>query len=321
MVARTLQAHAQRAVPRDDRGEDFRPADVHPDDPRLLQNGAGTIRRRMSTPGGEKPYRVYRGGRTKGRVPTVGRPEKSAPRPKAERDGRSNYRGPGAKTTARRPRQIRWARELTIALVLILVFFIAWATIGYLVFRSGVSEANKRLPQSARRALTPDQGSLLSTPTAILLLGTDHSIAAARAGDRHSDSITLLRTDPPHHRLYYLSIPRDLRVEIPGYGASKINTAFQVGGPRLAARTVAAYTDIPVNHLVVVNFAEFKDLIDKIGGIDVTVSGPILSKFDCPYGSEARCARWPGWRFAKGNQHLNGRRALIYSRVRKNLLN
>src|SRR6476619_4514303 len=123
MVARTLQAHAQRAVPRDDRGEDLRPADIHADDPRLLQNGAGTIRRRMSPPGGEKPYRVYRGGR-----------------PKAERDGRSNYRGPGAQTTARRPRQIRWARELTIALVLILVFFIAWATIGYLVFRSGVSE-------------------------------------------------------------------------------------------------------------------------------------------------------------------------------------
>ena len=275
----------------------------------------------MSTPGGEKPYRVYRGGRTKGRVPTVGRPEKSAPRPKAERDGRSNYRGPGAKTTARRPRQIRWARELTIALVLILVFFIAWATIGYLVFRSGVSEANKRLPQSARRALTPDQGSLLSTPTAILLLGTDHSIAAARAGDRHSDSITLLRTDPPHHRLYYLSIPRDLRVEIPGYGSSKINTAYQVGGPRLAARTVATYTGIPVNHLVVVNFAEFKDLIDAIGGIDVVVGERIQSKFDCPYSTEARCARWPGWRFSPGKQHMSGQRALIYSRVRKNVLN
>ena len=192
----------------------------------------------MSTPGGDKPYRVYRGGRTKGRVPTVGRPEKSPPRPKAERDGRSRYRGPGPKTTAGRPRQIRWGRELTIALVLIVAFFLAWAVLGYLVFRGGVSEANKRLPQNARRALTPDQGSLLSTPSAILLLGTDHSIAAARAGDRHSDSITLLRTDPPHHRLYYLSIPRDLRVEIPGYGSAKINTAFQVGGPRLAARTV-----------------------------------------------------------------------------------
>src|SRR3954470_23630700 len=115
MVARAPQPGAQRAVPRDDGGEDFRPADVDSDDPRLLQNRAGTIRRRMSTPGGEKPYRVYRGGRTKGRVPTVGRPEKS-PR-KAARDGRGNYGGPGPRASPRRPRQIRWARELTIALV------------------------------------------------------------------------------------------------------------------------------------------------------------------------------------------------------------
>jgi LCP family protein required for cell wall assembly len=275
----------------------------------------------MSTPGGEKPYRVYRGGRQKGRVPTVGRPEKSPPRSKADRDGRSRYRGPGPKTAARRPRQIRWGRELTIALVLIVVFFLAWAVIGYLVFRSGVSEANKRLPQSARRALAPDKGSLLSTPTAILLLGTDHSLAAARAGDRHSDSITLLRTDPSHHRLYYLSIPRDLRVEIPGYGSAKINTAYQVGGPRLAVRTVASYTGIPVNHVVIVNFAEFKDMIDAVGGIDIVVKEKIQSKFDCPYATETRCARWPGWRFSPGKQHMNGQRALIYSRVRKNDLN
>jgi LCP family protein required for cell wall assembly len=275
----------------------------------------------MASPGGEKPYRLYRGGRTKGRVPTVGRPEKASPRSRPERDGRSRYRGPGPKPSARRPRRIRWGREITIALVLIVLFFVVWAAVGYLVFRGGVSEANKRLPKSAQRALTADKGSLFSTPSAILLLGTDHSLAASRAGDRHSDSITLLRTDPDHGRLYYLSIPRDLRVEIPGYGAAKINTAFQVGGPRLAARTVATYTDIPVNHLVVVNFAEFRDLIDAIGGIDIVVPGPILSKFDCPYGSEARCARWRGWRFARGKQHMNGRRALIYSRVRKNLLN
>ena len=178
-----------------------------------------------------------------------------------------------------------------------------------------------QLPQSARLALTPDKGSLFSTPTAILLLGTDHSTAAARSGDRHSDSITLLRTDPPHHRLYYLSIPRDLRVDIPGYGNAKINTAFQVGGPRLAARTVASYTDIPINHVVIVNFAQFKDLIDAVGGIDIVVSEPIQSKFDCPYATAARCARWPGWRFKPGKQHMNGQRALIYSRVRKNALN
>jgi LCP family protein required for cell wall assembly len=274
----------------------------------------------MASPGGEKPYRLYRGGRTKGRVPTLGRPEKAPRRTRPEQDGRSRYRGPGPKTAARRPRQIRWGRELTIAFVLIVLFFIVWGALGYLVFRGGVKDANKRLPQAARLALTPDQGSLLSNPSSILLLGTDHSLAASRAGDRHSDSITLLRTDPDHHRLYYLSIPRDLRVEIPGYGAAKINTAYQVGGPRLAARTVAAYTDIPVNHIVVVNFAEFRDLIDAIGGIEIVVPRPILSKFDCPYGSEARCARWRGWRFAAGKQHMNGRRALIYSRVRKNAL-
>src|SRR5205823_1944088 len=133
---------------------------------------------------------------------------------------------------------------------------------------------------------------------------TDHSLAVSRAGEQHSDSITLLRTDPAHHRLYYLSIPRDLRVQIPGYGDAKINTAFQVGGPRLAARTIAGYTDIPVNHLIVVNFAEFRDLIDKVGGIDVNVPRAIVSKFDCPFASAARCDRWQGWRFAKGNQQL-----------------
>src|SRR5262245_9141283 len=183
----------------------------------------------MSAPGGEKPYRLYRGGRTKGRVPTHGLPKKTR-RDRTDRYGRRRYRGPGPKPAARPPRQIRWGREIAIALVLIVLFFIVWGAIGYLVFRGGVKDANKRLPASARRALVPQNGSLISNSTGILLLGTDHSAAAARAGDRHSDSITILRTDPDHHRLYYLSIPRDLRTTIPGYGEAKINTAYQVGG-------------------------------------------------------------------------------------------
>jgi LCP family protein required for cell wall assembly len=275
----------------------------------------------MSAPGGEKPYRLYRGGRTKGRVPAVGRPEKTR-RERDDRDGRRRYRGPGPKPAARRPRQIRWGREIAIALVLIVLFFIVWGALGYLVFRGGVKDANKRLPPAARRALTPVKGSLLSDPSAILLLGTDHSLAASRSGDRHSDSITILRTDPDHHRLYYLSIPRDLRTDIPGYGNAKINTAYQVGGPRLAIQAVENATGhaIPINHVVLVNFGEFKELIDSVGGIDIVVPRRIQSKFDCPYGTEARCARWPGWRFQPGKQHMNGQRALIYSRVRKNLL-
>jgi LCP family protein required for cell wall assembly len=276
----------------------------------------------MASPGGEKPYRLYRGGRVKGRVPTA-TPPKSPPRgPRPPRDGRRQYRGPGPKPkrTRRGARDVRWGREIGIALVLSLLFFIVWAVLGYLAFRGGVSSANKRLPQTARTALAADNGSLFSNSTSILLLGTDHSSQVARQGDRHSDSITLLHTDPDHGRLYYLSIPRDLQVEIPGYGAQKINAAYQIGGPRLAIRTVSTYTGIPVNHVIVVNFAQFRDLIDKIGGVDVVVPRPIVSKFDCPYASPVRCSRWKGWRFPKGKVHLNGKRALIYSRVRKNAL-
>ena len=66
----------------------------------------------------------------------------------------------------------------------------------------------------------------------ILLLGTDHSNNGqpGRSSDRHSDSMMLLHTDPGRHRLVYLSIPRDLRVNVPGHGYDKINSAFQLGG-------------------------------------------------------------------------------------------
>jgi LCP family protein required for cell wall assembly len=205
----------------------------------------------------------------------------------------------------------------------LLLFLIVWLVAAYLSFRGGVKAANKRLPEAARLALASDEGMMLGHPSNILLLGTDHSLNASRAGDQHSDSIMLLRTDPKHHRLYYLSIPRDLRVpNIPGHGPDKINAAFQLGGPRLAARTVSNYTGLPINHIVVVNFHSFSKLIDRIGGIDINVPAPILSnRFDCPYSTNERCARWKGWRFRKGKQHMNGYRALIYSRVRENRLN
>jgi polyisoprenyl-teichoic acid--peptidoglycan teichoic acid transferase len=76
-----------------------------------------------------------------------------------------------------------------------------------------------------------------------------------------------------------------------------------------------------INHVAIVDFGSFEELIDAVGGVDVTVPAPILSKrFDCPYATSRRCAQWPGWRFAKGKQHMNGRRALVYSRVRVNRL-
>jgi LCP family protein required for cell wall assembly len=111
-----------------------------------------------------------------------------------------------------------------------------------------------------------------------------------------------------------------LRVDVPGYGAEKINTANQFGGPALTIATVRGLTGLPVQHVVVVDFDGFKDLIDALGGIDITVPRPILSnRFDCPYPPK-RCSSWKGWRFGKGRQHMDGRRALVYSRIRTNQL-
>ena len=87
----------------------------------------------------------------------------------------------------------------------------------------------------------------------------------------------LVHLDPETHRISYLSIPRDLRVEIPGYGTSKINAANQIGGPALTLATVKALTGLPIDHVVVVDFDGFKELIDAIGGIEVNVPKPILS--------------------------------------------
>jgi LCP family protein required for cell wall assembly len=238
----------------------------------------------------EKPYRLYRGGRVKGKVPAV-RPE------------RPGFRRPRINLRPSR----RWLRWVPVLIGAFLLLVVVWALVSYFQFRDGVSAANKRLSPRVGQMLDDQHGSA----TNILLLGTDHARLSGRESANRSDSITLVRVDTDKHRVAYLSIPRDLVVEIPGYGNSKINAAMQVGGPRLAVLTVKKLTGLPVNHVAIVDFSQFEDLIDKLGGIDITVARPIVSKFDCPYATDERCARWPGWRFATGTHHMDGQRAQI----------
>ena len=268
----------------------------------------------------DKPYRVYRGGRVRGRVPTVPKPERTTSRD-GRRRARLRYPGPGPKEKGPR-RRIGWRRGILLALGLLFLLLIAWAVASYLSLRKGAEDANDRLPAAASAALEPQNGLLLSNSSVILLVGTDHAAyQRQREGFRRADSIMLIRTDPGRGRISYLSVPRDLRVEVPGQGFQKINAAMQIGGPALAIRTIRQLVP-EVNHVVIVNFDSFKDVVDAVGGVTVDVPGPILSnKFDCPYPTQARCDRWAGWRFAKGRQELDGRRALVYSRIRENKLN
>jgi hypothetical protein len=72
----------------------------------------------------------------------------------------------------------------------------------------------------------------------------------------------------------------------------------------------------------VVDFSTFGKVVDALGGVTVDVPHKILSnKFECPRRTQAECDRWPGWRFRAGEQTMNGRRALIYARIRENRLN
>jgi polyisoprenyl-teichoic acid--peptidoglycan teichoic acid transferase len=263
--------------------------------------------------GKDKPYRVYRGGRAKGPIRHEP-PKKEAGR----RDGDGyTYKGP---KPARKPR--RWRRRMLWALIGVILLFLVWAVLGYLAFRSGIKDANKRLDPLAARALTPQKGLLLSNASNILVLGADTGSRSRQGTQGRADTIILIRTDPDNHKIALLSIPRDLRVEIPRHGTQKINAAYAFGGPTLAVKTVERVTGLQMNHVVVVDFSTFGEVVDALGGVTINVPHPILSnKFECPRRTQAQCARWPGWRFRKGRQSMDGHTALIYSRIRENKLN
>ena len=266
----------------------------------------------------DKPYRVYKGGRAKGGVPTLTRrPRPAAPPPARDRrPPREQYRGPGPI----RDEERRWGvgRIVFVAVILTILLLIGWTVAGYLSVRSGVKQANERLGERAKAQLAPQDGLMLTTPSTILVIGSDHSTHPTRRGNRLADTIMLIRTDPEHHSMSYLSIPRDLEVDVPGFGHEKVNSALPLGGPSLMIRTIREAFGFEINHVIVLDMSSFKDVIDALGGIDVNVRTPAVTKHECPYPSAERCQRWGGWRFGRGIQHMDGKRARIYARIRKN---
>ena len=207
----------------------------------------------------------------------------------------------------RLPRQRSIRRPLLLGIAALLIFLIGWVVYGFLQFRSSIETANGRVDRATRAQLA-DGGSLITSPSTILLLGSD--LRPGGSGASRSDSTMLVRIDPGRNRIVLLSIPRDLRVPIPGHGVDRINAAYTIGGPALAIATVRELTTVRVNHVAVVDFAGFRSLIDALGGVTVENPTKIVSNsFDGVH-----------WRFAKGNIHLDGRHALAYARVRENTL-
>lgn len=103
-------------------------------------------------------------------------------------------------------------------------------------------------------------------PQTIMLIGSDKRAASAigGSGGARSDTIMLVRLDPSERATALLSLPRDLKVRIPGYGTDKINAAYSYGGPKLTLRTVTKVTGIDVNHVVNVDFKGFREAVNAL---------------------------------------------------------
>jgi LCP family protein required for cell wall assembly len=271
-----------------------------------------------------KSYRTYRGGRAGRDDPEAARfnfggggaGTAAPPRPRTpEGMPRPGFRGPDAlpgrpvaTPGGQPPRSFlrrRWKRILAIGIPVCFLLFAFWLYLGYRSFSNEIAHANKRLNKATLAALQP-AGNIMTSPQISLIMGSDSRGSSALSGAR-SDSILLVRTDPSHHLISMLSIPRDLDVPIPGHGSDKINASFALGGPPLLIHTVHRYTGLPVNHMVLVDFTGFKDLIDSLGGVTIYNPYKVVSSqpFDGLY-----------WHFAKGTIHLDGRHALAYARIR-----
>jgi polyisoprenyl-teichoic acid--peptidoglycan teichoic acid transferase len=113
-------------------------------------------------------------------------------------------------------------------------------------------------------------------PQTILLIGSDQRAKSSQDSkingpSARSDTMMLVRLDPHKRATAMMSLPRDLKVEIPGHGTDKLNTAYTLGGPKLTVKTIKGLTGIPINHVINVDFRGFRAAVDKIGCVWIDV--------------------------------------------------
>lgn len=97
--------------------------------------------------------------------------------------------------------------------------------------------------------------------------------AAEETGGRRSDTMMVLHVDNERDVASLMSIPRDLWVNVPGYGENRINTAYTHGADVLV-QTVQQALGIPINHYIEVDFTSFKAIVGALGGVDVCFEAP-----------------------------------------------
>jgi LCP family protein required for cell wall assembly len=213
------------------------------------------------------------------------------------------------------PRRPRVGRALTVGRVVryLITFAIGWLLLSLVLF---LISAQIQQGDLSGKVSLGGAGYPLTSANTILVLGSDarpknsKEPGADPGGPSRSDSILLMRVGGGKNAR--LSIPRDTIVNIPGHGLNKINAAYAFGGDALAVETIEQYLGIRINHLVEVNFNNFPDLIDAMGGI--TYDG------SCVVSRISGGSRNGGYtlRLKNGKTHINGKQALALARTRHN---
>jgi LCP family protein required for cell wall assembly len=204
----------------------------------------------------------------------------------------------------------RVARYVALALA-------AWLGLSLLLFLVSAQIEQGKVSDSAEEALD-EAGPMPFVANTILVIGSDARPRGTGEGGANvvgqpsrADTLLLIRTGGG--KSSRLSIPRDTVVDIPGHGQDKINAAYAIGGTSLTINTVKRFLDIEINHVAEVNFDNFPDFIDALGGVTVKLPGCVRSEVDG--GDEAGGITI---NLRKGDNHLDGRQALALARIRSN---
>lgn len=191
-------------------------------------------------------------------VAPVPSPPQAEPRPEP-----SPARRP-PRTRRRRGRGRRRHGCLFTLLVLAVVF-----TVGaYWAVAHPIDEQLAFSPQEQQSVNGTTSWSIPGMPYYVLALGSDAQEGTTGA---RSDTMMLIRVDLLGGKLTMLSIPRDTKVELDGYGTQKINAAYAFEGPGGAVRAVSKLTGVGINHVAVVHLSELAGLVEYLGGVTVNV--------------------------------------------------
>jgi LCP family protein required for cell wall assembly len=282
-------------------------------------------------PQGPPEYKVYRARR--GILSRFRKPELSGLREREWRAPKLPGRRGGPSWRRERGDRRPWPRRV---LKWVGIAALGWILLSFLAFAVSSQLQAFKLSGEAKSALHGNPFLLPSAQT-ILVLGTDarppdtkepgaapsqkcfeqqeHGDAphdGCEEGQFRADTLMLIRAGGGAFRK--LSIPRDSYAEIPGHETTKINAAFAFGGAALQIKTVEQFLGIEIDHVAIVDFTGFEELIDAIGGVKVNVPHKICAEIA---GGAGGGQGGFTLRLGKGENTLDGEKALIYSRIRE----